>query len=142
MVVGLLWHNVGSFSEYLFGVFMWVVMGYNDMCSAKWRFSGTPVIIYKISVETNVIWTSTKYFVYFYNCPRKLHFTLLLRQELKIYPLNIFVLVITSHVWIINQTFLNISQFDKLPLSFQKSCVLETGLSDFHKQVVTVMKTT
>ena len=28
------------------------------------------------------------------------------------------------------------------PRSFQDSCVIETGLSDFHKMVVTVMKTT
>ena len=28
------------------------------------------------------------------------------------------------------------------PRSFQNSCVIETGLSDFHKMVVTVMKTT
>ena len=28
------------------------------------------------------------------------------------------------------------------PLSFQNSCVIETGLSDFHKMVRTVMKTT
>ena len=28
------------------------------------------------------------------------------------------------------------------PRSFQNSCVIETGLSDFHKLVVTVMKTT
>ena len=28
------------------------------------------------------------------------------------------------------------------PCSFQNSCVIETGLSDFHKMVVTVMKTT
>ena len=28
------------------------------------------------------------------------------------------------------------------PHSFQNSCVIETGLSDFHKMVVTVMKTT
>ena len=27
------------------------------------------------------------------------------------------------------------------PRSFQNSCVIETGLSDFHKKVVTVMKT-
>ena len=27
------------------------------------------------------------------------------------------------------------------PLSFQNSCVIETGLSDFHRMVVTVMKT-
>ena len=26
------------------------------------------------------------------------------------------------------------------PLSFQNSCVLETGLSDFHKMTVTIMK--
>ena len=30
----------------------------------------------------------------------------------------------------------------KCPNSFQNSCVIETGLSDFHKLVVTVMKTT
>ena len=28
------------------------------------------------------------------------------------------------------------------PRSFQNSCTIETGLSDFHKLVVTVMKTT
>ena len=28
------------------------------------------------------------------------------------------------------------------PRSFQNSCVIETGLSDFHKMVVTVMETT
>ena len=28
------------------------------------------------------------------------------------------------------------------PRSFQNSCAIETGLSDFHKMVVTVMKTT
>ena len=28
------------------------------------------------------------------------------------------------------------------PKSFQNTCVIETGLSDFHKLVVTVMKTT
>ena len=28
------------------------------------------------------------------------------------------------------------------PRSFQNSCVLETGLSDFHKMVTTIMKTT
>ena len=28
------------------------------------------------------------------------------------------------------------------PRSFQNSCVIETGLSDFHKLIVTVMKTT
>ena len=28
------------------------------------------------------------------------------------------------------------------PHSFQNSCVIETGLSDFHKTVVTVMKAT
>ena len=28
------------------------------------------------------------------------------------------------------------------PLSFQSSSVIETGLSDFHKMIVTVMKTT
>ena len=28
------------------------------------------------------------------------------------------------------------------PCSFQKSCVTETGLSDFHKMIVSVMKTT
>ena len=28
------------------------------------------------------------------------------------------------------------------PRSFQNSCVIKTGLSDFHKLVVTVMKTT
>ena len=28
------------------------------------------------------------------------------------------------------------------PYSFQSSCVIETGLSDFHKMTVTVMKTT
>ena len=27
------------------------------------------------------------------------------------------------------------------PLSFQYSCVIETGLSDFHRMVVTVMET-
>ena len=26
------------------------------------------------------------------------------------------------------------------PLSFQNSCVLETGLSDFHKMTITIMK--
>ena len=30
----------------------------------------------------------------------------------------------------------------KSPLSFQSSGVIETGLSDFHKMIVTVMKTT
>ena len=29
-----------------------------------------------------------------------------------------------------------------LPLSFQSSCVIETGLSDFHRMIVTVMKST
>ena len=29
----------------------------------------------------------------------------------------------------------------KCPGSFQNSCVMETGLSDFHKVIVTVMKT-
>ena len=28
------------------------------------------------------------------------------------------------------------------PYSFQNSCVIETGLSDFHKMIVSVMKTT
>ena len=28
------------------------------------------------------------------------------------------------------------------PYSFQNSCVIETGLSDFHKIIVSVMKTT
>ena len=32
--------------------------------------------------------------------------------------------------------------FDKLPISFQNSCMMETGLSDFHKMTVTLMKIT
>ena len=40
------------------------------------------------------------------------------------------------------KTILYWSNSDKLSPSFQKSCVIETGLSDFHKMVTTVMEAT
>ena len=71
-------------------------------------------------------------------------------RELKIDKLRIFVLVLTLTSMISKP--LCFKNPDKLsciyliltncPRSFQNSCVIETPLSDFHKLVVTVMKTT
>ena len=71
-------------------------------------------------------------------------------QELKIHQLRIFFSSFNLNSMINKPTcFKNPNKpscidhiLTNCPRSFQNSCVIETGLSDFHKLVVTVMKTT